>query len=502
MSRVGAYLQSMAPYQFSETPTDILDSLKFQWSSRESGSVMPPGPGVDNFILKYVMELDQNNDPMLRYTLDVKWEPFVKDYLIKNIQPWQISHRSRLCALSANALKINEINHRIKQMDEMQKYFPKVELSEREKTEILWIVTQITLKYMKFDIAWIAQYIKEHKNSSLGGGFKWNNAFEVTRSEWSSVFRIIKANIEAMWMNAGKYSPREPFTGIRSRSEQLDDVSDIYEDYEMTRSRIVMFGPWMSLVTIFIPQKAAWYEEILTKVIEYLQPKGEYYFPYILGGKIYSKARDLFAEGHEYTAYDGKSWESSVGLLLGKPFRSMMVHIGGWDFLPSGSTFTSLLGTIGTIIATRFVGGIWLVLGDDANHYGPEKLNFPPMEYQPEDTKYKYILGVCYLPDIEQPRITGIKMTMDRAREMRPLTMHYYHENSVLVSRKRSNETRVAWAGLFNGWFGDGTLLQAIEKIKPGEYQSPSEHIENLVEIEYTDPYAWAERMGVKKVFV
>jgi hypothetical protein len=501
MSRVGTYLQTMAPYQFTQTPIDILDSLKFQWSTRESGSIMPPGPGVDAFMLDYEMNIDAQNNPVLFYSINVRWEPFIKDYLLKHIEPWQVWHRSRLAAISANALKINEINYRIKQTFDMQKYFKQVALSSAQLDELLSIVVLTTIKYLKFNKQWIATYIKEHKNSSLGGGFKWNNAFTVTDSEWLAILEIIKSNLENMLSHAGQYSPREPYTGIRARADQIDAVSDEYLDYQMTRSRIVMFGPWMSLVTVFIPQKAAWYEEILTKVIDYLDPEGEYFFPYILGGKIYLKASELFNAGLQYTAYDGKSWESSVGQLLGAPFRSMMVHVGGWDFLPSGSTFTSLLGTIGTIIATMRTSGTWLVLGDDANHFGNGKLNFPPMEYQPEDTKFWYLLGVCFKPDINQPRITGIKLTMDRAREMKPLTMHYFQHNTVLVSRKRADSTRVAWAGLFNGWFGEGTLLQAIQKIKPGEYKSPSEEIESLVESSFTDPYAWAEREGVKKVF-
>jgi len=264
-----------------------------------------------------------------------------------------------------------------------------------------------------------------------------------------------------------------------------------------------MFKPSMSILTAFLPQKAAFYQEVLSNTIKIINARPQYFYPYLLGGRIYTKAQELFAGGQPFKAYDGKTWDSSVGIILGEAFRPWMVHCQGLDMLPSGSSVTSLLDTMANIVATRFMDGTIINLGDDINYWGKQEIHMPFIEYSPDDSKYKYILGVAFEPRIEQPRITGIKASMDRARMMKPLLMPYETPQSAIISRRRDARSRVAWAGLFHGWFGDRTLLDSIARIRPDEILAPTEYIEEMIEsgTQDVDVYAWAEREGVKNIF-
>jgi len=50
----------------------------------------------------------------------------------------------------------------------------------------------------------------------------------------------------------------------------------------------------------------------------------------------------------------------------------------------------------------------------------------------------------------------------------------------------------------------DQVLIDAISGVPPGEFISPGEYIENLVEDQSSeiDPYEWAEREGIKNLFI
>jgi len=460
--------------------------------------MQPPAPPTQLYAIKWEMQPDG-----LHYTLDVEWEPWVKDWLIHSIDPTQVWHRSRLLAVSGNELKVNEINYRLDQVNKQLSYVPKVALTDRESEELFKIIADTTEKYMHIDPDWIRSYIHDHIQSSVGGGYKWRQAVEISISEWDDIRNQLLNTLDEIRRQPGYYSRINWFSGIRARSEGLKSVTDHYSPPVMSRSRIILFHPSMSLWTIFIPQKAAWYQEVFEKATDYLQPKGEYHYPYIMGGQVYNLASEYFNQGFKFRANDGKNWESWVGLILGKYFRPFMVYFKDTPMLPSGETFTSMFGTLAALIATRHFPGRWISLGDDLNNFNGKPVPYPFIEYQPEDSRFKWILGVRYDIDPNQPRISGIKMSMDRAKSMIPMEQTVFTEHERVVSRRRDPRTRVAWAGLMHGWFGDRTLIQALAELKPGDFISPGEYIERIIE-EHSgdiDPYAWAEREGVKEVF-
>jgi hypothetical protein len=440
----------------------------------------------------------------LKYSLNVKWEPWIK-WLVSSMPPSQVTHRSRLIAVASNPLKARELDYRIEQTQEYLPALRKAELSKSMSKTLLDIVIDKTRKYMHLNPEWIRRYINEHVSSSLGQGYNWRMAYEITRNEWAQLMGQLLETLDKIERHQEYYSRIMWNTGIRARSEGITTIREHYEPPIMTRSRIILFHPSMSLWTIFISQKAAWYKEVLEEAMKELKVVGDYHFPYVMGGQIYIMAQQLFQQyGNKFSANDGKSWESSTGLLLGPSFRPFMVSFKGIPMLPSGETFTSMFGTLASIIATKKHRGTWLVLGDDINGWNSEPIKAPYIEYQPDDSRYKWILGVRYDIQNERPRISGIKMSMDRAKAMKPLDVHLYMPHERIMYRRRDPRTRVAWAGLFHGWFGDRSLIDSLADTPPGEYISPGEMIERMVEeqINTVDPYAWAEEMGVKEVFI
>jgi hypothetical protein len=335
----------------------------------------------------------------------------------------------------------------------------------------------------------------------MGTGWRWRQARSITEDQWKVLFDIGVQNWELLRTHPGDGNQADWFVGIRARSDPLERLQDVYSEF-MTRSRIILFHPSMSTTTTFLPQKAAWYTEILQRTEDILGVAGKFNYPYVLGGATYTKARDLHASGARFKAYDGVSWDSSVGLILGPSFRPFMVRFKDIFMLPSGISVTSLLGTMANVASNRHVKGEFIALGDDMNYWGNESIKASYIGEAKGDTKYKYTLGVAYEPDIEKPRVTGVKMTMDRAKKARPLKVTR-DLNQAIMTYRRDNRSRVAWAGLLLGWFGERSLIHALEGIPPGEYISPGEILEQLVEegTEEIDPYAWADREGIRNVF-
>jgi hypothetical protein len=298
------------------------------------------------------------------------------------------------------------------------------------------------------------------------------------------------------WYNTAIFN-----SGIRARSERLKAFRETYS-YEITRSRIIFFHPSMSIWTLFIPEKAHWYTKIINEVLKIIQFNGELDVPYIIGGKIYSKMSDYFTEGKRFIAADGKSWETSVGAILGSTFNPFMIYLGA-SMLPSGITVTSLLGTIANIIMNKSIKGNLVALGDDMNYFGcKDRPIVPWIEVDENDTKYKYALGLTYLKDPKIPRITGFKISADRGDLMRPLHISTTEMDAV-ERKKRDVRTRVAHAGMFFGQFGKRTLIDAVNKISGNDYIAPTAILDKIVEkgAEEEDIYAWTEGTIFKHAF-
>lgn len=500
MSDIYQYLSQQLPTRLSPAPRDLYDSFTYEWSTKTTGSTMPPSPGVKLYGLNYLM-----SDDGIHYDVNVEWEPFVTNWMVKHLPAWQVTERSRLVAMAANPLKVNELDHRITQTISNMHALRKYTLPKQTASNLYILLNQLALEYTKYDQEWINSYITSHRKSSLGGGWKWQNAYAMSSDEWKDIIDQLRANIEANLRSEGWYNQVRLNTGIRSRAASLPGLQHYYHPEVMTRSRIILFHPTISIKSVGIPQKAGYYTDYFKEAEDELDVSTEYYYPYEHGGEIYLKFSEFHInEPHLFEAQDGKSWESSVGVILGQAFTPHMVRVQGLDFLPSGSTETSILDTLANMVVTRHLGGKAIILGDDFNYWGKARLREPFLEPQASDTKHRFGLGVYYDPDPLKPRVGGLKVTNDRARAMKPLKMQFETPYSVAVTASRDTRQRAAWASLYDGYFGDRTLLDTISKIKPEEYLSPGEIIEGLIEHDYQDidAFAWAEQRGIKNLFL
>jgi len=207
----------------------------------------------------------------------------------------------------------------------------------------------------------------------------------------------------------------------------------------------------------------------------------------VLGGAIYTKARDYFQEAPSaFHAVDGTAWEAMTGALLGKVFQAFWVRVGPLNILPSGITFTSMFDTIANLIVNRNLTGRLLALGDDMNYWGKENLNRIYSEEDPTDTRTGYILGTASGPVVKggrqyvnQPRLEGLRPMLDRKGKMISIRMPF-PGGFTPFERRRPYDPRIVatYWGLYKGWFGERTLLESLEGIQPGEFISPGEEIE------------------------
>lgn len=505
MTKVFQHIKATSALELVEEQPDHFDRLKHDWD-RNGGTVMPTGPLADMYHLRWEYQpyyMDNGvmvTQPKVHYNVDIKWAKHVPT-LLKLIEPYQVFHRSRLVAMAIDSLRIHEMQRRINLITENKQEYIKAAATDRESYEISQIIIEQTLAHMHANYEHIRKYIMDHKRSSLGGGgYKWRMALAMTRSEWDEVMEQLKANLELMQAHPTWYPANYPRTGERARSEGIQSMGDKFS-VDVDRTRIITFGNYMSLYTVFIVDKASWYQTVLNQVLDVINPTGEYYFPYMEGGKIYRIFSDLHQSEAPYHAYDGKTWDAGAGIILGPYLHCFMVPVGGVPQVASGQSHTSMNGTIATVIASRDLNGAKCILGDDCAYYGRDRLRTKVLEEDPADTKYKYNLGLSYLKDPERPRISGMKLTKDRSVDMISIHTMDFYELEAVYGGKHSREERVAHAGMYLGQFGSGSLLERIEKLPPNDWKNPGELLDEISDTESSTVWEWADELGVKEVF-
>jgi len=302
-----AHIKGTARLSLVSKKPDHYKRLTFDWTHRLTGSVMPCSPLVDAYTIDYTFmpyyKADNKRVDVraVTYKAEIKWAKHVAK-LYKMLPQYQLTHRSRTIALAASPLMKNELDVRLGKVKAAWSEYPKLKCTESEGQQLFDIVIDGTLKAMKLNWDYIVHYIRDHLLSSLGGGgFKWRDALTIDRQGWKEVFEIVKSNLELMKSNPKTYVANVPQTGLRARS--LDIAADILAsimseigkitDALVDRTRIITFGNFMSLYTLFIPDKASWYGKILEAVCDVIKPEGEYYFPLIMGGKIYKLVSQL-----------------------------------------------------------------------------------------------------------------------------------------------------------------------------------------------------------------
>lgn len=502
------YLLAETIKPISSTPIDFTDEYYNEWLDRRNGTLMPPSPGVSAYHSNF--EYDDISN-VIRYRIVAKWKPIVP-WLVRNMPRWQVLHRSRGTVLAFSPLRVNEQTRKVRQVREWMDAMKRHALSAEQSNRLYDAFLAMTEEALALDSAWITKYLRKHETSSIGGGFKWRDLQGLTTKEWADIYHQVKEMVRSMREHPGHWINIKWNTGLRARSDPITD-SSVPGTYtgEMDRTRIIQFHPVLSLMNVFLPDKKTYYEKVLRYTESFVNAGAEFHYPYVEGGNIYATINNLYHEGYKLNALDGKTWEASVGVLLGPAFTTLMMYVDGIPMLPSGGFHTSSCGTMANVVSNAKTPGHIVALGDDMSVFTKKghRSGVPWIEEDPGDTEYKVTLGVSYGVDIDLPRITGIKMMSDRAKKAIPIRVDdiELQGESFVVSKKTDRETAL-WAGLYMGRFGDKSLIEILKGIDTTsrDYVSPGEIIEDIVsgaeQTSATDPFAWAEELGVKKVII
>jgi len=500
MSEAGHELFSQLAYNLYAQPKDIEEQMVEGWRFNTKGTIMPPSPGVRGLEFNCVYE-----DGVLKYDLDVDWRP-ATHWLVRNIPKEQAFHRSRMGVVALRELQIHENatrNERVREWLNTGK-FDIVERHRQKMSEIYQVVTSRTLDYIEFDEDWISTYVRKHAGSSIGAGLKWRDLASMDRSEWHQFFDVITGLAERIHDNPGWWLNLDYRTGLRARSDSLSSFSPEYTG-EIDRTRVVMFHPVISPWFVFMPNKRELFAHIFRDVLDILGLSNQVFLPFVEGGRIYSVASELFNQfGRQFSAQDGKSWEASVGAILGPDFAPFYSRVGGIDLLASGEWATSLLGSIASavMLTVQPADTVAILLGDDQNLFGRHKKPIVPwIEEDPGDTREQVILGLGYRQNPDMPRVYGLKTQSDRADKALPLNLEEGVEESVTMSGRHNDRERAAHTGAYLGYFGGASLIERLRKVDLTrlDYISPGEVLQGVTSLEDdrdVDTFEWTESFG------
>jgi hypothetical protein len=507
-SKVVSYLQSQLPISYTNVHEDHVQSHFIDKWMVEKGSVMPASPGVTSYTLTYGYDPSRAE---FFYDAHVNWKDIAKK-LAAYLPKWQVLHRSRLITAAWSPLRVYEHGRRMNNFSKFrQRLENEIALTDTESSELFQAFLDETLAAMSFDITHIAEYVREHKDSSIGSGIKWNDLRTTTREDWILIYERIKYELEEMKKHEGQYSTLDWNTGMRSRPDPLDGISDYYSGV-LNRTRIINFHPALSMQNIFFLDKPHYLRKLYDIALSMRDVTTEFIFPSVDGGSIYSDAAHFFNEQLPYQAADGKAWEVSVGTILGKSFKPMFLPTSAngvsVSMLPTGTFNTTSCNTLANIFTNANVGGWMISHSDDSCSWDArERLTYPWMERAEGDQEHKFILGVSYEQNPFQPRICGLKATSDRAERMKPITIDRTRvESRIHVSGRNSKTETATWVGLYLGYYGSGTLLDTLEgtRLEKRDYIDPSRLISEMVssspsKSESSQDYPWLDELGVTR---
>jgi len=300
-SELKSYVEQLTLFRTYNEPIDMRPAFEFDMTHRKSATYMPPAPLVSSFTgnLSYDWDLE-----VAHVDLDVNYiYPFKQ--IMNDIDKWQWYHRSRAFTLGVPRLQVREIAHRIDRVSKALPYIDKYRIPLRTQLELYTMMIEKTLAYMTYSPEWITSYIHEHEYSSLGEGHKWYEAFSVESEFWRHILDNLRNMYEYLLSHPGTYLNIPYKLGVRARSPEIEKLSNHYS-LDFDRSRIITFHPQLSTTTAFIPQKAAWYKEVLDEAYRILHADVEVYYPYVLAGNIYTKFRDQFQKQPTFQAADAR----------------------------------------------------------------------------------------------------------------------------------------------------------------------------------------------------
>ena len=487
-------------FSWTTNPVDLQDGYisHLRAADQMKGSAMPPSPGVECYRMEHyyrsdIIEAGYN----IQFRLRPGMEVVVKELMKRD--PLRLTHRSRIVALLYRPLQINEFIRRSEKARSLKSASEPFKLETKYAEEIFYTIIFETLKSLRFDESYVHKYASAHATSSTGEGLMWSELErELTREDWKELYDITEEILEGLVNRLRWYISTPLYLGARARSESFTKqeieqyISSGYQakfSRTISRARLVLFHPALSMWSAFIPSKNEWYARILSKVESILKiSEGSVHYPVVDGGMVYVTASELLSAGAKYVCYDGVTWDAIVGLILGETFQPLLIYLDGTSQVPSGITVTSLLDTIAMMVVySKLYNGVdAIILGDDLNLFPSNvmtKSKTELIEYQLEDTRRQFMLGLNFNPDPLVPVIDGLKITSDRADLQ--YTLDYavddYGTNGPQHG-KHSHQEQLLYYGMYFGRFGDQTLIEAVSRRLVGDesFYGPTQTIQDL----------------------
>lgn len=473
---------------------DMSEHYMRQFSGREEwergGFTMPCSPGVSSYELIYEQDPSQN---VVFCRSQIKLRPGMVR-VMNLVHPEQLHHRSRIAAVAFSCLRRQEFATRLEKAESAKGAIP-VKLSSDKADQLYEMILNEYLSHMVVDFEYIQYYIHDHRSSSLAKGVKWSDCMDFTSEDWqrvlSSLQRVIHNLID---MREGSEVITPYLTGMRARSPGFEDElynvdSSVNIEYMLTRSRLIFFHPALSSWSVFVPDKTLMYKNIFDKAMRIIGVKADnVYIPLVHGGEVYAKVSEWLVDGYIHTAYDGSSWDSQVGAILGRRFSPLLIRMGELQ-LGSGISLTSVLGTLAMLVmyVHYFNGERAVILGDDLNIFlqyeGKVITDNIAVGLEEADTSRNFVLGLSYHEDPLVPRLQGVKITGDRADRSIHLPSSLNEPGYAYITGKHSQSEQLLYYGMFFGSFGGKTLVEAVRALPPGKvYKGPTQAITDMIE--------------------
>jgi len=357
-----------------------------------------------------------------------------------------------------------------------------ISLPPRLQEEIISIKKNAMMKHLKLDMGYIEKYIKEREKRAVLPGLKWGQLDLEDTQLWSEWYDKIREFAETYYFSGNHFDTPLHFGG-RQRNSQLVEVDREHYDLEVERTRVIQFHPAVTTPLMFMPNKAQFYDEVITRALDVFDFNKHFITPLRDGGECYGAMSEamkgnedviimlgddanIVKDGTHY-AFDGVNWESQVGTILGPAFHGTKTHFGGVSHIPSGVWDTSLDGTL---------ANMWCVASLDEQISKGE--NVPGiLERSAEDEKCNFMLGLRYSDDPDYPRLQGLKLAADKpdASVIVPAG-----RNVEMVS-KYDEDTIMRWYLGYHGTNIDGdSLLDFLTPIGPEDFKGGE--VANLIE--------------------
>ena len=458
------------------TPDDRLNLMLSRTQRATRITTANPSAAVEQSLVSARLTANRFGKPLIQGTV-IHRPSWVGKRLMKELPLNQIQGgRSRPGILASSKLQETEILRRVQKLKDTKDKLESFRMPSRTSEAILAVKKRATLEALRVDKDYLNHYLSEHKDSSILPGVKWAQlpTPDEDISFWNKCLDLVKGNLEQYAFAEGMRYNGVFNTGARQRADQEVIAGDWSYDLEVSRTRVVLFNPQLSMIGAFMPDKPKWYGQIINAALQEFGISDHLLFPPRDGGDVYIGATEALVDNEDTTivlgddlnfykggkqyALDGSNWESSVGTILGEPFYGTKTYFGGNYHVPSGVFDTTLDDTLATLWVRSQLSDAEIMAGGIPDI----------MEVSQADQDLNFMLGLRYVDDPHLPRLQGLKLAVDKAGGQRIVP----RGGVIEVHSRYTEDQRERWYWAYHGLTPDGSpILHDLAQISPTEWR-------------------------------